>query len=101
MSNPLTCTGTISGTSASTPLTAGIFALVNDALIASGKSPLGWLNPWLYKKGYKGLNDITKGSSYGCNTQGFPVTSSWDPITGFGTPNFPQLLNLAGAKVHW
>jgi len=92
--------GTISGTSASCPLTSGIFALVNDALIASGKGTLGWLNPWLYKKGYKGLTDITKGFSYGCNTQGFPVTEGWDPVTGFGTPNFPELLRLAGAKGH-
>lgn len=92
--------GVISGTSASSPLTAGIFALVNDALIASGKGPLGWLNPWLYKKGYKGLTDIKKGFSYGCNVQGFPVTEGWDPVTGFGTPIFPKLLKEAGAKVH-
>ncbi|KAJ4286678.1 hypothetical protein N0V90_012930 [Kalmusia sp. IMI 367209] len=91
--------GTISGTSASTPLTAGIFALVNDALIASGKPTLGYLNPWLYKKGYKGLNDITIGFSYGCNVQGFPVTKGWDPITGFGTPNFPELVKLAGGHL--
>jgi tripeptidyl-peptidase-1 len=90
--------GTISGTSASTPLTAGIFALVNDALIAAGKPTLGFLNPWLYKKGYKGLTDITKGFSYGCNTQGFPVTKGWDPVTGFGTPDFPKLLKQAGVK---
>ncbi|KAF2641763.1 tripeptidyl-peptidase 1 precursor [Massarina eburnea CBS 473.64] len=91
--------GTISGTSASTPLTAGIFALINDALIASGRPALGFLNPWLYKKGYKGLTDITKGSSYGCNSKGLPVTEGWDPITGFGTPNFPKLVELAGAKL--
>ncbi|EUC41060.1 hypothetical protein COCMIDRAFT_107145 [Bipolaris oryzae ATCC 44560] len=89
--------GTISGTSASCPLTSGIFSLVNDALIASGKPALGFLNPWLYKKGYKGLTDIKKGFSYGCNVQGFPVTEGWDPVTGFGTPDFPKLLKLAGA----
>jgi tripeptidyl-peptidase-1 len=93
--------GTISGTSASCPLTAGIFALVNDALLASGKPALGFLNPWLYKKGYQGLTDITKGSSHGCNVDGFPVTKGWDPITGFGTPDFPKLAKLAGAKGHW
>ncbi|RYO16541.1 Tripeptidyl-peptidase sed2 [Alternaria arborescens] len=92
--------GTISGTSASCPLTAGIFSLVNDALLASGKPTLGFLNPWLYKKGYKGLTDITKGFSRGCNVEGFPVTEGWDPITGFGTPDFPKLVKLAGAHVH-
>lgn len=90
--------GTISGTSASSPLTAGIFSLVNDALISRGKAPLGFLNPWLYKKGYKGLNDITKGSSHGCNVEGFPVAEGWDPVTGFGTPNFPELLKQAGVR---
>jgi tripeptidyl-peptidase-1 len=89
--------GTISGTSASCPLTAGIFSLVNDALLASGKPALGFLNPWLYKKGYKGLTDITKGFSRGCNVEGFPVTEGWDPVTGFGTPDFPKLVKLAGA----
>lgn len=90
--------GVISGTSASCPLTAGIFSLVNDALLASGKPALGFLNPWLYKKGYKGLTDVKKGFSYGCNVQGFPVTEGWDPVTGFGTPDFPKLVKLAGAK---
>ncbi|KAI4606925.1 hypothetical protein J4E83_009836 [Alternaria metachromatica] len=89
--------GTISGTSASCPLTGGIFALVNDALLAAGKPALGFMNPWLYKKGYKGLTDITKGFSRGCNVEGFPVTEGWDPVTGFGTPDFPKLVKLAGA----
>ncbi|KAF3047812.1 hypothetical protein E8E11_005979 [Didymella keratinophila] len=92
--------GTISGTSASTPLTAGIFSLVNDALIAAGKPTLGYINPWLYKKGYKGLNDILKGTSHGCNVDGFPVTEGWDPVTGWGTPNFPKLLKAVGVKGH-
>jgi tripeptidyl-peptidase-1 len=91
--------GVISGTSASAPLTSGIFSLINDALISQGKAPLGYLNPWLYKKGYKGLTDITSGFSYGCNVQGFPVTKGWDPVTGFGTPIFPKLVKLAGAKL--
>jgi tripeptidyl-peptidase-1 len=35
----------LDGTSASTPTVAAIFSLVNDALIAQGKSPMGFLNP--------------------------------------------------------
>jgi tripeptidyl-peptidase I len=82
---------------------SGIISLVNDALIASGKSQLGFMNPWLYKKGYKGFTDITKGFAYGCNAtnKGFPVTEGWDPITGFGTPNFPKLKEAAGADCAW
>jgi len=75
-----------SGTSASTPLAASIISLVNDDLIASGKPTLGFLNPWLYSKGYKGFTDVTGGNTSSCGTAGFPVTKGWDPVTGFGTP---------------
>src|SRR5271154_7061988 len=72
---------TISGTSASTPVSntpehsfpylltrlpkvvAGIIALLNDVRIASGKSPLGFLNPFLYSRGVAGLVDVTTGES--------------------------------------
>ncbi|KAI1102674.1 tripeptidyl-peptidase 1 precursor [Jackrogersella minutella] len=93
--------GTISGTSASCPLTGGIISLVNDALISTGKPPLGFLNPWLYSKGYKGLTDITSGSAVGCGVDGFPATEGWDPVTGLGTPVFPELVALAGGKLFY
>lgn len=76
----------VGGTSASSPTVAGILALVNDALIAEGKPVLGFINPWLYKEAYKTFTDITIGSSYGCNTTGFPAQAGWDAVTGFGTP---------------
>ena len=76
----------LDGTSASTPAAAAILTLVNDALIAAGKPVLGFLNPWLYSKGYTGFTDILSGSAKGCNSDGFPATKGWDPVTGFGTP---------------
>jgi tripeptidyl-peptidase-1 len=88
----------ISGTSASSPLMASVIALVNDALISAGKPTLGFLNPWLYKKGYKGFTDILSGGNGGCNTTGFPVTKDWDAVTGFGTPIFPEIVKLAKGK---
>ncbi|TGJ88499.1 hypothetical protein E0Z10_g359 [Xylaria hypoxylon] len=91
--------GVISGTSASTPLTSGILGLVNDALLASGKPPLGFLNPWLYSVGYKGLNDIVEGSAVGCGVAGFPAVKGWDPVTGLGTIDFPKLVKIAGGKL--
>ncbi len=87
--------GTISGTSASTPLTAGIVSLVNDARIAADKSPLGFLNPWLYRTGHRGLTDIVSGTAVGCGVDGFPALKGWDAVTGFGTPVFPKLVDLA------
>ena len=53
--------------------------MLNDARISGGKPPLGFLNPWLYKTGYAGLNDITVGNNPGCGTQGFNATVGWDP----------------------
>ena len=76
----------VDGTSAATPAAAGILALVNDALLAEGKPQLGFLNPWLYKQGYKAFNDIQSGGSAGCDTPGFPAQDGWDAVTGFGSP---------------
>ena len=59
---------------------AGIISLLNDYLLASGKKPLGWLNPLLYIPGFTGLNDITSGSNSGCNTDGFSAIVGWDPV---------------------
>ncbi|KZP30472.1 subtilisin-like protein [Athelia psychrophila] len=84
----------IGGTSAAAPTVAGIVALLNDHLITEGKAPLGFLNPWLYKTGVKGLNDITSGANPGCKTKGFSARAGWDPVTGLGTPNFGKLQAL-------
>lgn len=40
------------------------------------------------------FHDITSGNNPGCGTKGFPVAAGWDPVTGLGTPNYPQLLDL-------
>ena len=90
----------LDGTSASAPTATSIISLVNDALIAAGKKPLGFLNPWLYKKGYKAFTDILSGNSAGCDTDGFPAEPGWDAVTGFGTPNFKKLLKEVGLKGH-
>ncbi|KAI4724514.1 subtilisin-like protein [Aureobasidium sp. EXF-10728] len=86
---------TVGGTSASSPTFAAVIALVNDALIAAGKPPLGFLNPWLYGGAFAALTDITSGSSIGCNTSGFPAEVGWDAVTGFGTPNLGKLIAQA------
>ncbi|KAJ7686646.1 family S53 protease-like protein [Mycena rosella] len=89
---------TISGTSASTPVFASIISLINDRLIEAGKSPMGFLNPFLYSAaGRAALNDINQGSNPGCNTTGFAAVNGWDPVTGLGTPDFPRLLAAAMA----
>ncbi|THH29754.1 hypothetical protein EUX98_g4430 [Antrodiella citrinella] len=87
----------VSGTSCSSPIFASMISLINDKLVAQGKSPLGFLNPFLYANP-SAFNDITTGDNPGCNTNGFPAKAGWDPVTGLGTPNFPALLAAAGAS---
>ncbi|KAI0294260.1 family S53 protease-like protein [Multifurca ochricompacta] len=89
--------GLVAGTSCSSPIFASIIALLNDLLIAAGKPPLGFLNPFLYSAaGSAALTDITSGSNPGCGTNGFPATTGWDPVTGLGTPKFAALKTAVG-----
>lgn len=82
------------GTSASTPVTASLLAAINDARLAIGKGPIGFINPALYSDLFKGaFNDIKNGSNPGCGTPGFAAQPGWDPATGLGTPNFVELRN--------
>lgn len=52
--------GLVDGTSCSSPIFASIIALINDALVGAGKSPLGFLNPFLYANP-GAFHDITTG----------------------------------------
>ncbi|XP_030575450.1 tripeptidyl-peptidase 1 isoform X2 [Archocentrus centrarchus] len=87
----------VSGTSASTPVVGGILSLINDQRFRKGLPALGFLNPRLYKLKGKALFDVTEGCHYGCldeqvQGKGFCAAPSWDPVTGWGTPNYPELL---------
>lgn len=87
----------LDGTSASSPTTASIFALVNDALLAAGEKPLGFLNPWLYSgAGAHAFTDVVAGSSTGCDGPGFAAGAGWDAASGWGTPQFPTILEILG-----
>lgn len=90
----------VSGTSASTPVVAGIFALINNKLVDAGKPPLGFVNPFIYKNP-AGFRDILKGYNDGGGIsifkKGFYAAKGWDPVTGLGTPNFEALAAAAMA----
>ena len=66
----------------------------------------------VYAVAYVGFTDITAGGSVGCNGingqtnrpvpggsiipyASWNATTAWDPVTGFGVPNFATLLRLA------
>ncbi|TCD64191.1 hypothetical protein EIP91_004467 [Steccherinum ochraceum] len=100
-------TGVMDGTSASAPAFAGMIALLNDRLMSAGRSPMGFLNPFLYSKGRWTFLDVTRGNNPGtnlthitggCGTSGFSASPGWDPITGLGTPDFNKLLVAVGLR---
>jgi subtilase family serine protease len=86
----------VGGTSASTPLWAGIIAVANQM---AGHA-LGFINPGIYKLGLSqhaqnDFRDITVGnnSMHGkVQVQGFPARAGWDAVTGWGTPLASQFI---------
>jgi len=87
----------IGGTSASCPTFAAIVSLLNDIRLNAGKSPLGFLNPWLYSiKTPDAFFDVTTGNNRDgcCGLTGWQAAPGWDPVTGLGTPNFAVLSKL-------
>ncbi|EFC41190.1 hypothetical protein NAEGRDRAFT_58872 [Naegleria gruberi] len=92
----------VAGTSASTPCFAGIVSLMNDARFRANKKPLGFLNIWLYQHAGKtsgAFYDIVKGNNaHGACQYGFSATNGWDPISGWGVPNYKILQHLALLK---
>ncbi|XP_067847955.1 tripeptidyl-peptidase 1 [Heptranchias perlo] len=101
----------VSGTSASTPVFGGILALINDRRFQKGLPALGFVNPLLYKLQEnctsRAFFDVTTGCHLGCldektEGKGFCASQSWDPVTGWGTPNYPELLKrlLVGKVDH-
>jgi tripeptidyl-peptidase-1 len=89
----------VSGTSASSPVTAAMASLVNAKLKSNGGSSIGFINPTLYKAGSSSFNRITSGNnkctaSSTCCSQGFYAASGWDPVTGLGSVDYTKLESL-------
>ncbi|KAI0305677.1 subtilisin-like protein [Multifurca ochricompacta] len=83
------------GTSASSPVVGSMITMINDARLAVGKRPVGFINPAIYSPKFAhAFNDITTGNNPGCTTDGFTAVKGWDPVTGVGTPKFDKLLPL-------
>lgn len=90
----------VAGTSCATPTAAGIFSLLNDRRIAAGKPALGYLNPLIYKTAAStpnSFNDALTGTNVGCNLFGFTCVPGWDPVTGWGSPNYRILSAIVDA----
>jgi tripeptidyl-peptidase-1 len=88
----------VAGTSASSPVVAGIFARLNGLRLAAGKPALGFLNPFIYQNP-QAFFDVTHGKNNANQKDGFQATEGWDPATGHGTPNYEALAEAAMASV--
>ncbi|MBU3751223.1 MAG: peptidase S53, partial [Mycobacterium sp.] len=88
------------GTSQAAPIWAGLTALMNQKLAAAGATPVGELNPLLYRLARNstsspGLRDV----NYGGNAISISATTGYDMVTGLGTPNIANLVvNLLLAR---
>ena len=79
----------VGGTSAVSPLWAGLVARFNQRL----ERPVGWLNPLLYGPvaGAGAFRDITTG-----NNGAYAAAPGWDACTGWGSPVGSRLLAALG-----
>ncbi len=100
----------VGGTSCAAPLWAGFTALVNQRGTANGLSPVGFLNPVIYRIGtgttYTAcFHDTTTGDNTSPDlrnpngsTNQFYAVAGYDLCTGWGTPTGTNLINaLAGS----
>jgi subtilase family serine protease len=90
----------VGGTSASTPLWAGLIAVANQ----KAGHPLGFINSAIYTLG-KGhsysqdFRDVTVGDNSYQNIQGFPAQPGYDLVTGWGSPLADKFIpDLIAAK---
>ncbi|KAH9938993.1 uncharacterized protein BXZ73DRAFT_76155 [Epithele typhae] len=74
------------GTFASTPTFASLVSAINDARLATGKTPVGCINHALDEFA-DAFNDVALGGNLGCNTTGFTASGGWDRVSSLGTPD--------------
>jgi kumamolisin len=80
----------IGGTSAVSPLWAGLIAVLN-----SGRpQPVGFITPKLYalNASANALRDVTDGDNGVNKVKGYKAKAGWDPCTGLGSPHGTNLL---------
>lgn len=83
------------GTSASSPMWAGLAAIADQIYGA----PLGWLNPSLYELA-RAANASTRFHDVTSGTNGYRAGTGWDAVTGIGSPNAGRLLPLLAGGTH-
>jgi len=106
----------IAGTSAASPVTAGMIASINAQRLKNGKAPLGFLNPKIYlstaqaagittdigpssASGIKNTNACGTSGAGCCTTEGTSVVKGWDATTGWGSLDYPNALAHLGSTL--
>jgi tripeptidyl-peptidase-1 len=56
--------------------------------------PLINILKWLYKSSYKTFKDVVKESLFNRDSTGFPAGPGWGVASGFGTPYFPDIMEM-------
>ena len=84
------------GTSAATPIWAGVYAVLLQQKAAAGKGFTNTLEQfYTLGKAGKGFHDITSGTQVGpsgTGTGGYAAGTGYDMVTGWGTPNLAALI---------
>jgi tripeptidyl-peptidase-1 len=92
----------ISGTSASTPILAGMTAKF-ISMNQGKRPPVRSFHELLYRAdANNGFYDVTAGNNNDFLTVGFAANVGWDAVTGMGVPNATnlyQVITSAGAKI--
>src|SRR5581483_3547897 len=95
----------VGGTSCAAPLWAGFAALINQQAAATGRSPIGFINPAVYAlagaANYSTLfHDITIGNNTNSLSPArFTAVPGYDLCTGLGTPAGQPLINALAPLV--
>lgn len=98
--------GSVGGTSISSPLWAAFTALINQQAVSNAQPVVGFLNPAVYAigngPGYAtNFHDITTGNNNnGTHPTQFSATSSYDLCTGWGSPLGSNTINTLAPRIN-
>jgi tripeptidyl-peptidase I len=101
----------VGGTSASAPSFGAVVTMLNDIRLSNGQPTLGFLNTLFYQLAEsnpgQAFFDVTSGNNKnGCVSgncganyiDGYMCAPGWDPVTGYGTPNYAVLSTLVASQ---
>ncbi|GAB4074695.1 S53 family peptidase [Barrientosiimonas marina] len=90
--------GTVGGTSAATPVWAGILAGINQQRENADLPALDHIHEKLYALGGKGFRDIVSGNNSSQGIGGYHAGPGWDYCTGWGVPDVAKLAENLNAN---